>query len=293
MKRLAYITDTHFGSGEGAWGQQPTYPNLVPELFKDLANYLRNHPVDFLLHGGDLTDSGSEEQQKGACEIAKQLPCPFFLTLGNHDLNTPNALKVWQNKKDVFFGSDATSTCDFIVDLGSATLIGITNTWQDPSCDTAFCWDRELYQLAGITDEQYLWLESQIKDKPVILSLHETLHPLPPRLTGMDEPIHNPPGPYVDKLTEFVENHPQIKLVLSGHCHATCRTNQNGTTHLTTAAFFEPPFQIRVIEVDDAEINVTTAYPIDLKKYSVAINEDKLWSAGKWYDWRITVKIGQ
>ncbi len=292
MIKFAYITDTHLGASEGAWGQQPTYPHLVPQLFDDLKEYLQKHPVDFILHGGDVTDGGTDEQRKQLADIVSDMPCRFFVTLGNHDLSQKESLSCWRESGKLFFNDNMTDTCDFSLELGNVKLVVMTNTWQNPESEDAFVWNKELGQYAGFTGVQYDWLESQVSDgMPVILSIHETLYPLNMELTEMDGPIHEPPGEYVKKICEFVETHPQIKCVLSGHCHASCRTRHASAVHITSAAYFEPPFQMRIIEINDKSIDVTVAYPIDLKKYAVEINKERMWSAGKWYDWRIQVTI--
>ncbi len=292
MIRFAYITDTHLGACEGAWGQQPTYPQLVPQLFDDLKEYIDLHPVDFILHGGDVTDAGTSEQQQKLEEIVSGFPCKFLVTLGNHDLAQKDSLIGWRNYGKLFFGENVTASCDFSVELDKVRLVVMTNTWQEPESEHAFHWDKQIGQCAGFTKSQYDWFESQLTDdKPVILSIHETLYPLHMELTETDVPIHEPPGDYVRDIRAFIESHRQIKVVLSGHCHASCRTMHNSSVHITSAAYFEPPFQIRIIEINDKAIDITVAYPIDLKKYSVEINKERMWSAGKWYDWRVRVPI--
>ena len=290
--RFAYITDTHLGGTEESWGQQPTYAKLVPELFGDLSEYVRRERVDFILHGGDVTDGGTVEQQEQLVEIISGLPCRFYLTLGNHDLAQKDSLKRWYGYGESVFGSGVTESCDFSIDVGGVKLIVMTNTWQKPESENAFYWDKEAGQEAGFTQGQYEWLEKELGDcKFAILSIHETLYPLGTELTGMDSPIHEPPGEYVKDIRSFIDSHSNIKLVLSGHCHASCRTKDGDTVHLTSAAYFEPPFQVRLVDVVDDSIEVTVGYPVDLKKYSVEINEERMWSAGKWYDWRVSVPL--
>ncbi len=291
VKKVLYLTDTHFGAPEGAWGQQPTHPHLVPQLLTDLSEWIKVNPADLVLHGGDCIDAGTVEQQRAFCKIAQAFSVPFKVCLGNHDLRTPESLLHWLKDYPALFGEQVTATGDYVVDFGPAALVVVTNCWGP---ETRHYWPEDGLQWAGLSHDQYRWLNHQMKrlgGKSVILALHETLFPLPPRLTGQDLPIHDPPGPHVKKIRAFIEAHRRIRLVLSGHCHATCKTYDNRCVHLTTAAYFEPPFQVRIITVGEATIDVTVAHPVDVNRYPVRIDEKKLWSAGRWQDWTVSVPL--
>jgi len=294
IKRMLYLTDTHLGAKEGAWGQQPTCPHLVPAILRDLADWLRINPVDLVLHGGDLTDTGTIEQQEETLRILSDFPAPVRVCLGNHDLGMPDSLSNWLGACGDFFGPGRTDSADYVVDLGSAALIVVTNCWQGGGCEPSFHWPEDSKLWSALTDGQYRWISDQLdllRPKPVILALHAALYPLPPRLTGEQEPLQVPPGPYVGKIRSFLSDRPQVRLVLSGHCHASCRTPRNGCAYLTTAAFFEPPFQTRLITISDDAIDVSVAYPICLDRYGPAIDEKRFWTAGQWIDWRVHLPI--
>jgi len=292
MTKFAYITDNHLGGDDNSWSQQKLYPHLVTELFQDLANYLQQNPVDFVLHGGDLTNSGNIEEIEKASHIAKSLKCPLRLVLGNHDLGLTDSITHWRSQ-NTLFPQNTTPTCDFTIDLGTANLIALTNTWQAPNQNSPFHWTPQDQQLSGLTPPQYHWLESQLSasKKPTILAMHESLYPLPPRLTGMPDEIHAPAGPYIKELNQFIQEHEQIKLVLSGHCHASCITHENATTYITTSSFSEPPFQIRIIETSQTQIEISTACPVAMEKYNAQFNPEIAWTAGHPQDQNIKIPI--
>ncbi len=292
MKRFICITDSHLGASEGAWGWQPTYPELVPKLFDELGEYLKTNPVDFVLHTGDLVDKFSKENRERAIEIVDNLPCSFKLALGNHDLVGENAIEEWHNLREYFFTSDATPSCDFEIDLGPAKLIVVTNAWKSKFDTPTFHWEPDTDQSPALTPEQFDWLEKKVSDgRPTIIAMHTQLFGIPPEHTGMEEEIHIPPGEYYKKIVEFIETHPNIKLVLSGHCHINYVHKENNCFYVTGAGYFEPPFQIKLIEITTDEIIIRTIHPIDLRKYSVKIDRTRLWSAGGFADWCVRIKL--
>ena len=80
-------------------------------------------------------------------------------------------------------------------------------------------------------------------------------------------------------------------MVLSGHCHVSCRTHDNHCLHLTTSAYVEPPFQVRVITLTDRALDAGVALPVELARYHPVMNEDKLWTAGNGIDRRVHLPL--
>ncbi|MFA5865887.1 MAG: metallophosphoesterase [Phycisphaerae bacterium] len=292
IRRIVYLTDVHLGGDDQMWSQQPACPQLVPQLLTDLREWIACNHMDLVLCGGDLIHNGTRIQQEQAYNILSSFPASVRLCLGNHDLALPDSLANWFQYCPELWGSQGTATGDVVLDIGSALLIIVTNCWHGYGPDPSFYCPGDGKVWAGLIEKQYAWLEKQLKqsqNKPVILAMHATLYPLPTTLTAAPFPIHGPEGPYAEKMAQFVVEHPQIKLVLSGHCHATCRTYQNGCVHLTTSAFVEPPFQVRTITITENAFDVTTTCFVDIEAYTPSINRQKLWTAGGWSDWCIHI----
>jgi len=55
-----------------------------------------NDGIDFILHGGDMIDSTTEDHIVAATN-AFDLAVPVYLCLGNHDLTTPDAAEQYQS----------------------------------------------------------------------------------------------------------------------------------------------------------------------------------------------------
>ncbi len=52
--------------------------------------------IDFVLHGGDLTDFGILQEYQWQHKILKRLPAPYMVVIGNHDC-LGNGVKVFEN----------------------------------------------------------------------------------------------------------------------------------------------------------------------------------------------------
>ncbi|MCD6307855.1 MAG: metallophosphoesterase [Candidatus Latescibacteria bacterium] len=67
---FALITDTHSEYDE----------------FRDAVRHINSNPdIIFVIHAGDMTDYGLQEEYKWAVDILDDLAVPFFTVIGNHD----------------------------------------------------------------------------------------------------------------------------------------------------------------------------------------------------------------
>lgn len=84
--RVAFISDTHL------WHKE----------FRDEINSINaNDSIDFVVHCGDFTDTGTTREYEWGWNIIKNLRKPFVVVIGNHDfLGTGD--RVWKNA----FGQD-------------------------------------------------------------------------------------------------------------------------------------------------------------------------------------------
>jgi len=276
-----YVTDTHIGNDGTGWGHHPIRPDLVPVLVEALGRWIEEHPVQMLLHGGDMTDNGTAEQRARARQIWSQLPVPTRLCLGNHDMADRQAYNEWLREQPQFFPD---GKADYVIGCGPVDVYVVTCAWPGENGELSRWWNRTFQDRPGILPDQVRWLEETLSarsDRPAILAVHAPLDPLPPELTGLPQPSHVPPGEFVDVLSGILDRHRNIKLVLSGHCHATCLTDHRGTVHLTTSAFCEPPFQVRRISISKDSIQVQTFCPVDYKRLQAVFRAENAWSAGR------------
>jgi 3',5'-cyclic AMP phosphodiesterase CpdA len=130
--KFVYIADTHIGCREGAGYQmQPRYGGAcMEELFGVLADWVRQEVgVDFVVHGGDAVDTGMPENLALARKYLGKMPCPVYLTLGNHDLTESGARSQWlQIAPELFPGGNTEASHESAFDDGenaSGDVLGV------------------------------------------------------------------------------------------------------------------------------------------------------------------------
>lgn len=68
--RVAFISDTHL------W---------LSDARDEVADINRRKNIDFVVHCGDLTDTGTSKEFEWSRDILQSLNCPFVALIGNHD----------------------------------------------------------------------------------------------------------------------------------------------------------------------------------------------------------------
>ena len=88
--RIAFISDTH------GW---------YSELKEEVASLNRRGDIDFVVHCGDLTDTGTSKEYEWSRDILEGISCPWVALIGNHDfLGTGDqAYEVMYGKMDFSF----------------------------------------------------------------------------------------------------------------------------------------------------------------------------------------------
>jgi calcineurin-like phosphoesterase family protein len=290
---LLYLTDSHTGNDGTGWGQHPIRPDLLPQVIAALRQRMTTCPVDMILHGGDITDTGSVEQQLQVKKLWSQLPASIRLCLGNHDLDGQESPKNWLANVPEFFEDSA---LDYMIECGQVDVYVLACGWLNEH-DKVTRWSNPGYSVQpGILPTQLEWLAGLLKSRshrPAIMAIHAPLDPLPPTLTGQEEPIHLTEPSYTQPIINLLNQSPNVKLVLSGHCHATCLTRHGNRVHLTTSAFCEPPFQIREITIEDNMIRVRSINPVDYEQLQVVCHSENLWSFGKDCDLTVNIPINK
>ena len=87
---FAFISDTH------GW---------YSELKEEVASLNRRGDIDFVVHCGDLTDTGTSKEYEWSRDILEGISCPWVALIGNHDfLGTGDqAYEVMYGKMDFSF----------------------------------------------------------------------------------------------------------------------------------------------------------------------------------------------
>ena len=273
---LLYLTDSHEGAGLGGFVQQPRRMDLLPEMFRAIRELVKKRGVNLVIHGGDMTEHGTWPEVQNAMASLRGMGAPVAVCTGNHDLALRNSMELWtaatQNAKVLF--------ADRVVALKHCDVILLNNAWVNQG-DAGFFWEGGGCTEA-LLEPQWQWLESELAKltRTAILVVHAPLDPLPPRLTGKAADLYGPSAAYAARMIELLDRHPRVRLVLSGHNHVTCATGFPSRMQLSTASLAEPPFQARLIHVQENAIRIETLNVVPTPP-GCPIDPSKTWSSGQ------------
>jgi 3',5'-cyclic AMP phosphodiesterase CpdA len=278
---IFHITDTHWGAPDDAWGRHPTRPDLLPELFARLDERMREAKADLLVHGGDLVHSATQEEQAAAAAQLDRLSVPTLLALGNHDLVDSGAYPSWSREFQRFLPG---GRGDYLVGCEGADVVVLANQWTGPGEQPAFFWDHDTRNDPVLTEQQLNWLDSRLQgsDRPVVVVLHAALFGAEPERTGLEQVEDEAPEDYRDSILRVLDRHKNVRLVLTGHRHFTAAWDRGHYRVLATAAFCEPPFHYRVIELDPdrQEVRVDTRSAADPEEVNALMDPSAAWTTG-------------
>ena len=277
MTRFIFLTDTHLGArNDAGYRQQPRYVDRLPILLDRLEIWIRaqEKPVAFVLHGGDMVESASPELLQAAAETFR-LSVPVYLSLGNHDLTTSDALRRWLSVAPQFF-SDGDPV--FTLSGEDWRVHVVPSQW----CEVPFFWDE--VQQPHLLPEHRAWLEAALVAEPGIAHLlctHAATLGVPPAQTGFDAPYHAPSPDLRNTIVDLVHRYPQIKGVLGGHNHINTHGTIAQTHTITASAFSETPFEFKLIEVSRDRFTMRTLALLPAVRFGVDYRWDKTFVQGR------------
>lgn len=255
---MAFLTDLHTGATAGGWSQQRRWAGGLPDLFDGLREWIRDGGISQIVIGGDLTEHGTPGEIETVLGEIDRLGAPSLVVLGNHDFAQTDSPATWQAAVS---RHPAVQLADAVVPAGDWDLIAVNHPWAGAQ-GPAFHWDPcGPGPVAAVDPGCIAFLEQALAaspDRPAILILHAPLDPLPPRLTGLPHPIHGEPEAFVRPILDLLERSPRVRLVLTGHCHVQCITDHTGRLHVSSSAFAETPFEVRLIELEAGSAILTT-----------------------------------
>ena len=206
--------------------------NLLAQAVNDV-NRLKG--VEFVVFTGDNINRPSKENLEAFLDEAKKLNCPFYIVIGDHDVNKHKEMskaqyiktikkKVRKYKPESPNYTFAKNGVIFIVVDGSKDVIPGTN---------GFYKEEALSRLESELDKY--------PDKNIIIFQHFPL--IPP--SNKETYYTFMPEDYL----QIIEQHKNIKAVISGHFGVNKELEAGGVLHISTASL--PSY--RVIDILDYE----------------------------------------
>ena len=274
--KFVYIADTHIGCREGVGYQmQPRYGGAcMDELFSVLADWVhRQGGVDFVLHGGDMVDAWSFEN----CALAKAylagMPCPVYLTPGNHDLTAPDARGKWLEYAPEFF-PDGKTEASFVCD--GVRFDMITSHWGK----TRYFWDPAEAQIPWFSEEQLEGLQAgPVPTQRVIVS-HAPPCGVPPGQTGFENPVHSPDEDFEKVVETLCARHVPV-LWLGAHNHMNLLSVAGRTRLVTCPALTETPFEFKLFEIGGGKAAMETISLRDKVSFPARYDDTRSYVQGR------------
>lgn len=278
--RFLYLSDTHLGASGTGYHQQTPCPGRLPEILAALTGWIQDSGgVDFVLHGGDMTDAGTPEQIREAVRLFA-LPVPVFLCLGNHDLAQPESLRNWMELGAPFFTKGAP---DFLLETAGCSVLVLPNQW----CGIPYFWEGDDYPepfFLSTQEDFFRKVFSPPSEKIRILATHSPVFGLPVSQTGMDRPYHAPNGDFSGKVRRLVQRPPKVHSVFGAHSHLNMRVRRDDITFLTSSSLIETPFEFKLVEVVDACLRIRTISLRDRLPFSVPYDTTRAYVQGRTRD---------
>ncbi len=285
MARFVYITDTHYGASDFGYQQQKRYNEKLYEIVQLLDKWIqKDNNIDFILHGGDMVDSATEENIKGVSNLFN-LSVPVYLSLGNHDLTNKCAVDIWLKEAPQFFINNSPN---FSIKVDNLFLHVITTHWED----TPYYW--ETNQNPHFINEQYQKLKYQNinqKDFIHILCTHSQLVGVPCEQTGYSNEYHPTEDNFYREVFGLINENLNIRCVLSGHSHINTYVAKDNIHLVTASSLSEVPFEFKLIEVTSSEINMSTISLDSETSFKTNYNFNKTFVQGREKDRNFKVQV--
>ncbi|MBL4869268.1 MAG: metallophosphoesterase [Pseudomonadales bacterium] len=286
MTKFIYISDTHFGANPMNYHQQEGYPEKLPEIILKLNEFIKNRDdIDFVLHGGDMIDSVSEQTISMASKYFK-FDVPIYLCLGNHDLTELNSLDLWLKIAPQYFND--TNKPIFTITTKDCLIHVIPNHWEE----IPYYWSET--QEAYLSEEQINNLSHELNkstDFPHIVLTHSPIFGLPTEQTGQEEIYHSPNENFRKTLTSLAQNHKTIKCILGGHNHLNMNLKHENVQYVTASSFSEAPFDFKLFEVSKNSITMETINLADSLDFNIEYNSEKSYVQGRPIDRKFAINF--
>lgn len=239
--KFIYLADTHFGgSDDCGYRQQNRYLSHGRELVASLNDWIRaDGGIDFVIHGGDMVEAGTEKDIAAAAELLAALDLPVYLALGNHDLSEPDSYRTWLRCAPQFFRG---GSGNFSIACGPFELDILCAHWGA----VPYRWVKEEEQIPYFDRFQMEQLDRESSGTRIIVS-HAPPCGMPASQAGTEAGLHPPAGNFPEAVKDISRRY-RPALVLGAHNHMNLLVRYGTTRLATVSAYTETPFEFKVVE---------------------------------------------
>ena len=225
--RFAQVTDVRYSANSD---------NAA--LLKVIEDINKQNEIEFVVFTGDNINHPNKDDLKAFLKELKNLNCPYYIVLGDRDVNKRKELSKNEYAQFVHkYGKQKQKTPNYTFEKNKVVFM-IADGSKDVIPST----------IGYYKDDVLEWVDANLdlnKNKPVIILQHFPL--IPPAEKENYYTYH--PETYLETLNK----HRNVLAVISGHFGVNREVNQNGITHISTA----PVPYYRIIDV----LNIDSSQP--------------------------------
>lgn len=237
---FAQITDVHIP----AKTNQPILRRDLSKAEENLRCAIRkinnDDSIQYVFFTGDSVDRSYEELYTKFFNIVNNLNKPYYIALGNHDVNSPYGM----NKKETLKLIHELSRYhqyypNYYIELNNDFIAIMLDGTNDYVIDSRGYFNKETLQ----------WLENVLEenqDKKVLIFQHFPI--VEPSKESIYEYLHKIRNKRA--LLKVIKKYNNVKLIASGHYHRKGEFEKYGIKHFSTPALFFTPSYYRVIKID-------------------------------------------
>ncbi len=184
--------------------------------YRDLVQRAMNYKPDFVVNTGDMLSSPSRSRWADFLEKSKPITVPYFLTVGNHDVNDKKSEELYKEEVDL-----PGNKLYYSFTVGDSLFIVLDSNIPD--------------QDKKIIGDQYKWLEqilSTSDKKYKFVFVHHPLYPEKGRGHHYGGSLDQYPKER-DRIQSLFVRY-KVTMVFTGHEHLYLRKTVDGIMHIIT-----------------------------------------------------------
>jgi len=231
---FALITDTHVrADGREDWMNRKMGEASAPEFARTLRS-LSEEGLDFVIHGGDMTENATRDQFALMAGILNDQSLPVFGCIGNHDRYLPTSRDDARELLGRYFPG---GRLDYVFQKGPLRFVVLDVEIERPEVQgEKQDWLRNTLAADRITPTVFVWHYAPYNRAGV-------------SSCGFRVPDWSQLGK--ETLLDILRAAPNVFATLNGHDHWDEVNTVGGLTHIQNAAFVEWPNSYRVFRAYD------------------------------------------
>lgn len=231
--RFVQISDARFSETSGS--------NMLDEVIKDIN---KQNNVEFVIFTGDNINRPVKSDLELFLSKAKKLKCPFYIVIGDHDVNKYKDLSKLEYIKTIkhHIRKYKPETPNYVFEKNGVIFV-VADGSKDVIPGTS----------GFFKDDVLIWLDEQLgiyNDKNVIIFQHFPI--IPP--SNKETYYTAKPETYLKVLNK----HKNVRAIISGHFDVNKEQTVQGVTHISTSGL---PYY-RIIDILDCETQNPTIWTV-------------------------------